>query len=313
MGFEANSGSTGNGEGNFNGIKVDYEALNKYMVETCRMQVKKPRVGFISGIIDLGIQEQDNAAMEWNGSPEQEKKELEKFPDSWFEDKKDGKRYKCWKKKPVQSIGITVDFPATVIDKAGFYEEGASNPAPLRMILNGTFSGKLSNLFNTYVRKNDNTGNKWSFMPSNTLYKLGVGAEVINEGEPFVQNDIIKLLGKPLLFNTRIFINPKGYYTENISYVGALMEGLSVPTYDTDLLYSVGFNSNNDDKSIKFLTRPMISRIKKSVEYEKSKIKEQIERVHSYQKTDKPNNKEGDERKEAEPTHQDIPGEDPPF
>jgi len=286
MGFEATVGGVvGSSDG------VDYTEFNKYMVDTCKLQDTKTVVGIISGIIDLGMQEQPDAEMEFNGSPAQEADELAKGGTTYFKTV-DNKRYKCWKKKPTKSIAITVDIPSIIVDKGQFFSgDKTPNPQPLRMILNSSFYRKeigctdLGRLFNREMRKNEKTNNQWSINYSNLLYKMAVGAGIIKQNAPFLPEDIIKLLGVPLLFKVQIYMNPKGYYTEKIAFAAGLIEGMPVPQYDRNLLYSVGFDSNNDDKAIQFLSAPIRNRMQLSSEYPNSKVKVQIERIHTYQKS----------------------------
>lgn len=293
MGFEARNGSKVDGGENKN--TVDYEALNDYMIKTCGLQQEKTVVGIISGIIDLGLQEQDDGSIEWNGTPEQEAEVIKMYPSTYFQNK-DGKRFKKWKKEPVNSIAITADFPGVIVDKAPFF--GAeSNPTPLRIIMNGKFWRKelkvidIGRPYPLEIRKNDKTHNKWSFMPNNTLYKMAIGAGVISQGEPFLPQDIIKLLGKALLFKARVWKNEAGFYNEKAAYAAGLVDGMPVPEYDENLLFSVGFMSENDDKAIQFLSSPIINRMKMSSEYGNSEIRKQIEEMYPYQAIDDPSMK----------------------
>lgn len=318
MAFEATRNNSTNGD-NDGRPSVDYAALHKYMVETCKLEDEKPQIGIISGIIDLGIQVLEPAKMEWKGSQADEEAELLRSPTNWFEnDPEDGKRYKCWNKKPTQAVAITVDFPGIIVDKGKFYNtDGTSTPAPLRLLLNGTFYKKgnpkgfmdLGKLYTTEVKKNDKTNNQWSMMPNNTLYKLAVGAGVIRQGQAFTNESVINLLGKTMLFNVRVHMNKGQYYNEKVSFISGLMDGIVVPPYDTNLLYSVGFNSNNDDKAIQFLTAPIINRMKLSTQYMTSNVRKQIEVIHPYQKIsdntgiDTPNN--------VAPKAMNIPSYDP--
>ena len=324
MGFEVEN-TTGSDSDR---APVNYDAYNKYMVETCKATKKKTVAGIISGIVDLGLQDQEDAKMDFTGSKEQEAAELEKFPGSWFETINDDsggtKRVKCWKKKPVKSLAITIDIPGIIVDKAPYFTDGKeSNPAPLRMILNSTFYRKeigcvdLGRLFTLSMRKNDKTNNNWSITFNNNLYKMAVGTGVIEHGDPFLPQDITKLLGKAALFEIQVHINDKGYYNEKVKYAASLIDGMTVPDYDEELLFSTGFNANNTDNEVQFLSSPVINRIKLSSEYEGSKIKSQIERIHSYQKSE---NNVSEDVKEEEPIKEktkDIPkfpeGCEPPF
>lgn len=320
MGFEANRNNSTNGDNDWR-PSVDYAALHKYMVETCKLEDEKPQIGIISGIIDLGIQVLEPAKMEWKGSKADEEAELLRSPTNWFEnDPEDGKRYKFWNKKPTQAVAITVDFPGIIVDKGKFYNtDGTSTPAPLRLILNGEFVRKtpegkrfkdVGKLFTTEVKKNDKTNNQWSMMPNNTLYKLAVGAGVIRQGQAFTNESVINLLGKTMLFNVRVHMNKGQYYNEKVSFISGLMDGIVVPPYDINLLYSVGFNSNNDDKAIQFLTAPIINRMKLSTQYIASNVRKQIEVIHPYQKiNDNTNNDTSNNNTASKP--KDVPSYDP--
>lgn len=291
MGFEARGNNTNIDDA----PRVDYKAMNKYMVETCGLEKEKTVVGIVSGIVDLGLQQQEDAMVEYNGTEEQEREETASKPQTYFETI-GGKRYKRWPQKPQYAVAITVDFPGIIVDKGQFYDN--SNPAPLRICLNGQFWRKelgvmgLGRIFTLTLRKNDKTHDKWSLLPNNTLYKMAVGSGIIEQGEAFLPKDIDNLLGKALLFKARVWFNGE-YYSEKITYAAGLVEGMPVPEYDESLLYSVGFMSDNDDKSIKFLTNPIINTMKMSSEWEGSKVQEQIERVKGY--STKGNNQDTDD------------------
>lgn len=298
MAFEARGNNKA--EGNNDKLNVDFDALNKYVVQTAGLEQEETVIGIISGVVDLGEQPQEDAMVEWKGTPDEEREEVASRPETYFEDIGE-KRYRRFPVKPVQCVALTVDLPDVIVDKAQFFTDGeVNNPAPLRLCMNGTFWRKnlkvmdLGRLFQLTLRKNDKTHDQWSFLPNNTLYKMAVGAKIISQGEPFTPERIPELLGKALLFKVRIFFNDAGYYTERISYAAGLMKGQSIPEYDTDLLFSVGFMSDNDDQSIKFLTNPMINRMKMSSEWEDSEVKKQIERIKGWTKSE-----DGEEEKKT--------------
>lgn len=124
--------------------QVDWDARSKYIVEKVGTQKKaKAMIGIISGIIDLGLQVQEDAKMEWKGDEASELEELEKNPDQYFEtlpnDKKIPTRYKRWKVKPCQQVAFTVDFPGIMLNQSQFFGEDDGVEHPLRMLLNGEF------------------------------------------------------------------------------------------------------------------------------------------------------------------------------
>ena len=271
------------------GPVVDYKAMNDYLVKEIGLEQEETVIGVISGVVEVGLQEQEDAKMEWTGTEEDERKEVAEKPKTYFETDNEGKRWKRWPVKPVETVIITVDFPEIIVDKGKFF--GDSNPAPLRLCLNGLLwlpneQTMVNRGYPMTLRKNDKTHGNWSMLPNNTLYKIAVGAKVINAGEPFLPQDVIKLLGKALLFKVRVYYN-KEYYTEKITYAAGLMRGQVAPSLDENLLFYVGFNSDNDDTSLKYLTKNMINRMKMSPNWEESKIKEQIEkRNEPYKKDD---------------------------
>ena len=59
-----NSYSNNREESNSDRPNVDWEVLNKYVVETAGLQEETTLVGTISSLIDLGIQPQEDAKLE---------------------------------------------------------------------------------------------------------------------------------------------------------------------------------------------------------------------------------------------------------
>lgn len=268
--------------------KIDFDALNKYMVKTVGIEEVEPVIGIISGIVFLGEQEQEDGKIEWNGTQEDEIEEINRNNTTYFEVDENMKKYKRWKTKPVKSVAITVDFPDIIVDKGKFF--GNSNPAPLRICLNGQYWNKecqqmvLGRVYPLTLRKNEKTNNKWSLLPNNSLYKMAIGAKIIKQGDSFLPQDIVSLLGKSLQFNIKVFFNDKGFYTEYASFAAGLSRGQISPDYDENLLFYVDFNINNDPISIKYLTNPMINTMSLSPEWETSIVKQQIEEFRGNKK-----------------------------
>jgi hypothetical protein len=66
--------------------KVDWDARANYIVDKAGTQKKaKAMIGIISGVIDLGLQVQEDAKMEWKGDEASEAEELAKNPEQYFE------------------------------------------------------------------------------------------------------------------------------------------------------------------------------------------------------------------------------------
>src|SRR5690606_30214783 len=104
---------------------------------------------------------------------------------------------------------------------------------------------------------------------------LAVATEVVKQGEPFSKTEIGKLIGKPALFEARLWIDGK-YKQESISFKGEVPEGMEVPWYDDSILYYINLDSDNDENAVKQLRRSIKNTIKRSVSYEGSKLQEQF-------------------------------------
>lgn len=271
--------------------QVDFDALNKYVVETAALQQRETLVGIVSMLVDLGEQEQEDAEVKFTGTEEDEMQEIAKNPNTYFKDGFDQEtkkpaRMKCWPQKPVQCVAIAVDFPDILIDKGQFF--GESKPLPLRIWMGGQFYlpgtgmivGKMLPLKWANLDKTRQT-KKFSLAQTNTLYKMALGAKIIQPGEVFEPTRIDELLGKALQFDAQIFFKEskgKQYYTEYVKFASGLGRGQAVPELPFEPMM-IQFNEENPDEAIKDLRAHVVNTIKRALDYDNSLIKEQIERV----------------------------------
>jgi len=277
----ARTGGTGDG------VKVDYDGLNKYIVETAQCQNGETLVGVISAIFDLGIQQPKDAEYEFEGNAADESAEIEKNPSTYFKDGKDDKgnavRLKCYPMKPVQHITLAVDFPEVVLDQAPFFGEN-SDPKPLRMYFGGEFFlGKETGMVvQDMIALRNYTGDfngKWSFKPNNTMYKLAVATGVVSQGEPFSSRDIGKLLDQSAQFNVlikdKVGNNGKLYLTKRIKVAGKLTRSQKPAVTDAVTGY-VGFNKVNDQALLDVIPRHIVNTMKRASNFEGSKLQAQL-------------------------------------
>lgn len=270
-----------------NKTKVDWEGLNKYVVETCQLQNEEVLTGIISGVYDLGVQEQEDAKQEFKGTEEDERAEIAKSGDVYFEtlmdyESKTEKRYKRWPQKPVQSVAFSVDFLDVMLDKAPFFGQ-ESNPKPLRLLLGGEFvlSGGTKIVAKPQpivIRKNDKTNNVWSFMPNSTIYKLAVGTKVISAGQPFTGDMIDQLLGKAAQFKVRVFFKD-GFYNEKCAFAAGLARGSKAPEVDQSLLHIIQFDADNKEEDLKQLRVSVRNTMVRAKDYAGSKLQKQLDTI----------------------------------
>lgn len=267
---------------------VQYDELNKYVVETAGLQERETLVGYVSMIVDLGTQNQPDAEVVFTGNENDEKEEFAKNPNTYFKDGFDQQtkkqvRFKCWPQKPVQCVAVAVDFPDIMIDKGQFF--GNSDPKPLRLWLGGQFYnttlGKMVVARPTPLKVNKKLGD-WGFDQKHLFYKMAVADKMIKPGEVFAPKDIDKLLGKAFQFTTQVFFKEgkdgKSYYTEYINFVGALGRGQAAPEIKTTPLL-IQMNKSNDEQAVKEVRAHVLNTCSLASNWEGSALKKQVEAI----------------------------------
>lgn len=278
-------------------MEVDFDALNKHVVEAAGLENREVLVGVVSGIIDLGTQSQEDAAMPFTGDEDDEAAEIAKNPNTYFEDGPDPQnpkkqvRLKRWPQKPIQSVAVAVDFPDIMIDKGPFF--GAdSNPKPLRLYLGGSFYVPEVGMIvgrPTPLKVTKNTKDEWSFNKKHLFYNMASAAKLIDasKDDVFLPKDIDKLLGRAFNFEAQVYFREskgKEYYTEYIKFVGALGRGQKPPEGEVSKLL-IQFNQENNLEDLKELRNHVKNTIKRASNYEGSKIQEQLESLYENQDT----------------------------
>lgn len=269
--------------------KTDWNALNEYVVEVAQLQQRETLIGYVSGIVDLGIQEQEDAEFEFDGDAEDEQAEIEKNPAVYFKDgfndKKQPVRYLCKPQKAVQSVAVAVDFPDIIVDKGQFF--GKSNPQPLRVYMGGQFFNPTLRQMTigrpTPLKETTKTG-KWSLDKKNLFHKMAVSSKLITPDEPFKGSDIDQLLGKAFQWEVQIYFKEnkgKKYYTEFLKFVGGLGRGQVAPEL-TITPFLIQFDDPNTEEVLGNLRNHVINTIKQAKNYEGSAIQKQLESGKDY-------------------------------
>lgn len=240
---------------------VSWDALNKYVVETCELETPETITGHVVGIIDLGIQPQDDAEMVFNGTEEDERKAIAEMPATYFKDGEDDKgnavRLKCWPQKPVQCVTFAVDFSDIQLDKGQFFGDESGATKPLRLYYGGQFYTKSNGMVcgRTINLKLNKKLGFWSLDQKNIFYKMAVASKLIKPGEAFLPQDIDKLVGKPFQFEVQVFMKAGKtggeFYTEKLKYVGGLPRGQKVDDLPKEETFMVQFNKENDETALK--------------------------------------------------------------
>jgi hypothetical protein len=281
----------GAGENSGKQSTIDWNAINKYVVDTAGLQERETLVGVVASIVDLGTQKQPDAEVAFTGDASDEAKAIAEKPQTYFKDgidqtTKKPVRLKCWPQKPIQCVAVAVDFPDILIDKGQFFgDEGKA--MPLRLWLGGQFyikdAGMVVGRPTPLKVKKDEKG-RWSFDKKHLFHKMAVASKLIGSDDVFLPQDIDKLLGKAFQFEAQVNYDKGGYYKEYIKFVGGLGRKMDAPEYNLPL-YVVGFDDDNSDDAVKNIRNHVLNTIKLATNYEGSKLATQIEAVKGKRET----------------------------
>lgn len=293
--------------------KVDFDALNKYVVETCQLQQPETLLGVVAVIADLGTQKlpdseydldkedegltieeltaKHSALLAENHTSEKQVGKITKFGKSYDSMKKEWVIRKFVKQADRQAVAMAIDFPDIVLDKGKFFGETEPNPKPLRLWLGGQYWNKFIGekgkmlIQNVIPLKVTNIAQPpakvWSMNPKSVPHKMAVASKVVETGEAFLPQDIDKLLGKTLQFKAQVFFNKgtdgKQYYTEKVSFAAGLARGQTERSVENT--YLVQFNKENDPQALKELRAHVINTIEQATNFEGSAIQKQLDEV----------------------------------
>jgi len=271
---------------------VQWDALNRYVVEECKLQQPETMLGVISVMVDLGTQKQNDA--EYDLEPEDKQLTIEQLTEKYSLDIHEGKirkfdksfdsKTRSWvirkfvPQQDRQSIVYAVDFPSIMLDKGKFFgEEEGKNVKPLRLWVGGQYWNKyqekmlVQNVIPLKVKNiaDDGQPKKWSMATNSSLYKMAVAAKIINQGDAFLPQDADKLLGKTLQFKTQVFFNRgkdgKDYYTEKLAFATGLTRDQAEKQVDST--YLIQFNQPNDPQALKELRKHIVNTIENATNY----------------------------------------------
>lgn len=289
MAFKVVNTPTGGGNSE---STVDFDAINRYRVQAAGLQERETLPGYVAAIIDLGIQKQPDAEVEFTGTAEEEEAIMAEKPDTYFKDgiDRDTKlpvRLQCWPQKPQQCVVLAIDFPDIIVDMAAQYGE-ESNPLPLRLYTGGQFYiptqgmivARPTPLRVVNLDKSRKT-KKWSLAQNNMLHKMAVAAKLIKADEVFLPQRIDELLGKSFQFDAQVYFKQSGqkeYFTEYLKFSTGLGRGQAQPEVLTTPQL-VMFDDDNSDEAIKELRSHVINTIKQADNYKNSAIEAQINRL----------------------------------
>ena len=279
-------------------LEVDYDALNEYVVETANCESPEVLTGVVVGLVDLGVQIQQDAEIVFTGTPEEEASIIAEKSDTYFKDGLDPKtrktvRLKCYPQKAIQSVVLAIEFPEIQLDKGQFFGDKSGETKPLRVFLGGQYynsdTKKMQVQRPTPLKFGKNNDNKWSFNSLHLLHKMAVAGKLIQPNGVFLPSEIDKLVGLPFQFELQIFNKEskgKFYYTEKLSFKSGMPRGVPVPELSTDT-FVVQFNKENDEKALKELRVHVINTIKQARNYDGSPIQKQLDSARpAYNKGD---------------------------
>lgn len=262
--------------------QVDWDARTKYMVEKAGTQDgPESLIGIVTGLIDLGLQKQEDAKMKFTGDADAEAAELAKNPLQYFETLPDDNgvptRYKRWKVKPAQQVALTIDFGDIMLNQSQFFDEVDSGEEhPLRMLMNNEFYMKgvgkiVGKMYGLKESRNDD--GTWGIKSNTILYKLAQACGGVLDSKANLKPAYLgNLLGKAALFEVQLFTNTydgKEYLNEKVKLSGQVPKAMQklIPTIDQSYIYGVNFTGEQNPEVLKNLRQSVINTMQLAVNF----------------------------------------------
>lgn len=274
---------------------VDFDALGKHVVEQVGCADKpEALIGIVSGVIDLGLQAQEDAKMEWKGT-DAEKAEVEAKAargesKEYFEVVPHGQNNvptlcKRWPVKAQRCTALTVDFPDTLVNKGQFFDENkVGEELPFRALLNNEFGlkgvGKV--VGKPYsLREQRNDDGTWGFKNNTILFKLAQATNQLDAQGNFKPAMLGNLIGEAAMFNVHVYLNEhagKNYLNEKLAFNGPVPKAMQkmVPVLDEKHMYVVNFNGEQDLEVLKNLRASVINTMKMAEDFEGSDVQKAL-------------------------------------
>jgi hypothetical protein len=276
------------------GPSVNFDELGQYVFDTVNAPEPDARIMVISGVVDLGLQKQEDARMEWKGT-EAEKAAVEAKAaagesQEYFEVVPHGQHNiptlcKRWPVKDLREIAIFVDDPATIINRGKFFDEdGVGEDLPYRMMLNNEFYqkgvGKIPGRAINLKEHRDDKGN-WGFKNNTILYKIGQAVGALDTQGMMKPQYLGNLIGKAVLCNVTVTLNEDGgkkYLNEKVGFNGPVPKVMVplIPVLDEKHLFMINMKGQNDPDAVKNLRQSCINVIKQASNFAESDLRQQL-------------------------------------
>ena len=268
---------------------VNFDEMNAYIVETVGCAEKpEAMIGVVSGVIDLGLQAQEDAKMAWTGDAASEAAELAKNDKQYFETLKDDKgndvRYKRWAVKAQRCVALNIDFPDTLINRGKYFDEdGVGEELPFRGLLNNEFGLKgvgkvVGKPFSLREQRNDD--GSWGFKNNTILFKLAQATNQLQGGN-FKPAMLGSLIGEAAMFNVHVSLNEHGgkqYLNEKLSFNGPVPKAMQkmIPVLEDRFMHVVNFKGEQDLEVLKTLRQSVINTMKQAEDFEGSDVQKAL-------------------------------------
>lgn len=269
---------------------IDFDALSKHVVEAVGCADKpEALIGIVSGVIDLGLQAQEDAKMKWTGDAASEAEELAKNDNQYFETLPDEKgvptRYKRWPVKAQRCVAVTVDFPDTLVNRGQFFDENkVGEDLPFRGLLNNEFGQKgigkvVGKPYSLREQRNDD--GTWGFKNNTILFKLAQATNQLDAQGNFKPAMLGNLIGEAAMFNVHVYLNEhagKQYLNEKLAFNGPVPKAMQkmIPVLDEKFMYMVNFKGEQDLEVLKTLRQSVINTMKQAEDFEGSDVQKAL-------------------------------------
>lgn len=247
---------------------VDWAGFNAHLLE--KIGKSKLRQAVVSGIVDVGVQNREDAEYDYKGEERQDKL-LEEGKATLNEE---GTKI-IQPRNPADSIVIFADFPSIMINYGKFLSKDKEDDfKPYRHLITGEFKGLAEPCALTCKSKDG----KWVYDAKHRVSQLANAMDLV-EGDVPQDFQIGDLLGGAFMMEMGVTKNGE-YVNVKAKNIVPMMEGMSAPEYNLEP-FGVMFEGGNDKEDLVQIRASVRKLMELSPDWVESAVKAELEALSS--------------------------------
>lgn len=274
---------------------ADWDGFNEHLLEQIG-EASEARIGILSGIIELGIQERPDFVEKYKGTKAQDAK-LKNDNTYLSEDETEI----ITEMSPAEQVAFYADFPEIQINYGKFFSaDGEDDWKPYRHLLTNTYWDQgskqmLAKGAALSCRKDDKAPSGYAYDGKSTISKLALFTKAVEKAPVDQDFELGDLLGGVFTLNLQAVKDDK-YVNIKGTGIGSKHAQLPTPEYDLEP-FGISFDGDNEPEDIKQVRVQLWNTIKRAKNWETSGLKKDLE-AYEAAKKEESGEKSADEEEE---------------